>query len=264
MSHNFNLINADTDSILIGKPDNSPFSDEEQKSLLEELNSLYPKLIRFEDDGYFSRVIITKAKNYVMKDAVTGKIKIKGSSFMDQKKEPALQQLMKDFAYSILDDGVNYMNLTAIYDKYAQQVINGVQDIKPWCSKKTITSKILNCAGHETMTKEERKEKGIRKNESDVWDAVKGIATQEGDKVYLYPVQLDPIVETGRISKKGKPLKDKVTANNGLRLAQEWKFGDEDRVKLLERIHSTVLILNKVLDMSNFRNYVLDFESERD
>jgi hypothetical protein len=258
MNHNFLIGPTDTDSISFCKPDMSPFSKEEIDFLIKELNSISPEFMVWENDGLYDTCLVIRAKNYILKEYGTGKITIKGSAFKDQKKEQALQQLMKDLVYYILDHGINHEDLSTIYHKYIEEVKFGVQDIKPWCSKKTITSKILKCAGHEDMTKEEKKELGIRKNETDVWDAVKNIHTQEGNKVYLYPVKLPDEIETGRVGKNGKPLKDKVHARNGLRLAEEWTPGDEDKHKLLERIHSTVLILDTILEMSYFNNYSLE------
>jgi hypothetical protein len=275
--YNFIVPVVDTDSTSYCKPDMSPFSKEEIDSLIKELNSISPEFMIWENDGVYDTCLVIRAKNYILKEYGTGKLTIKGSAFKDQKKEPILQEFMKEISYSIIEDGINYMNLTAIYDKYAQQVIQGVQDIKPWCSKKTVTEKILDCNGWKSEVRKVQNKKGktvdkvfyftnkrddLRLNEIKIWEAIKDIKSQEGDKVYLYPVQLDPIIESGRISKHGRPLKDKVTPNNGLRLAQEWKPGDEDRIKLLERIHSTVLILKTVLDMANFKNYALDFDSK--
>ena len=48
--HDFLLVNADTDSISVCKKDMSPFSKEEQKKLLEELNNQFPEHIKFEED----------------------------------------------------------------------------------------------------------------------------------------------------------------------------------------------------------------------
>jgi len=68
-TYNFILTNADTDSIMVNKPDGSEFTEQEQHDLLEELNGLFPELINFAPDGYFRKTIVFKAKNYVMFDS---------------------------------------------------------------------------------------------------------------------------------------------------------------------------------------------------
>lgn len=272
-THNFTLINCDTDAIMIAKSDQTEFSEQEQEYLLKELNSLYPELIKFEDDGYFEKVIVIKAKNYILKEHGTGKVSTKGSATKDSKKEPQLRKMIDELVNSILKNNINYSNLIAIYNSYVYQVINGVQDIKPWCSKKTITEKILDCKGWQSKIIQVRNKKGelrdktvyyskksdnLRKNEIDVWEAIKDSEDiQEGNKCYLYPVKLPDTIITGRVSEKtGKPLKDEIKSNNGLRLAENWKPCDEDSNKLLARIYATVKILKTILDIeNNFQDY---------
>ena len=83
----------DTDSISFRKPDGSPFSEDEQKNLIKEINEIMPDMIEFEHDGYFETVVVVKAKNYIMREH-NGAVKFKGSGFKDQKKEIALREMM--------------------------------------------------------------------------------------------------------------------------------------------------------------------------
>ena len=78
-NHNFIIGPTDTDSISFCKPDMSPFSPEETKQLLAEINAMSPEFIEWEDDGYYEVCITLRAKNYVLWD---GKKKtVKGSAF---------------------------------------------------------------------------------------------------------------------------------------------------------------------------------------
>jgi hypothetical protein len=239
----------------------SEFTEEEIEILNKELNDLSPEFMVWSPDGHYEACLALKAKNYVLKEKGTNKISIKGSAFKDQKKEPVMRQMLKELSLSMIEDDINYLNLTTIYDKYANEVISGVKDIKPWCSKKTITEKILKCAGHEKLTPAQKKEKKIRKNETDVWDAVKGQHIQEGDKIYVFPVVLPDEIITGRISEKtGKPMKDQIKKRNGLKSAIQWQPGEENKKKLLSRIYATVKICDTVLDISQFKNYAKEQE----
>ena len=83
----YTIPNVDTDSISYVKPDNSPISDEQFRFDLDEINSLYPEKIIWEDDGGYDAFVVVKAKNYIMKNG--DKVKFKGSGLTDQKKEKA-------------------------------------------------------------------------------------------------------------------------------------------------------------------------------
>lgn len=163
--HNFELVNADTDSITITKPDGGEFTELERENLLKELNSLFPDKIHWEDDGYYETIIVSKAKNYVLWDGK--KLKIKGSSLKDPKKELALQEFIQRIIQTIIDKKYDYLN---IYEEYVKEIAK-VTDIKRWVSKKTITSNVLE---------------GERLNETKVLDAIAGSEYREGDKIYVY------------------------------------------------------------------------------
>lgn len=165
MSHDFRLVNFDTDSIMVCKKDGSEFSEEERDNLLMELNSLFPAKIHWEDDGYYPNVYIARTKNYLLYDGE--KVKIKGSALKATTKEKALQEFIKRMAEHILFGGTDCV---AIYDEYVKEAMN-VRDITRWVSKKTVTDKVL---------------KSDRRNESNVRDALEGSEYVEGDKVYMY------------------------------------------------------------------------------
>lgn len=163
--HNFTLVNCDTDSIMVCKPDQSEFTNEEQTLLLKELKRLFPEQISWEPDGYYQRVIIAKAKNYVLYDGK--KLTHKGSALKASTKEPAL----KEFIQLILDAMINKQtNYTEIYNKYVKE-INDVQDIKRWVSRKTISATTLSSE---------------RENEAKIVRAIEGSDYKEGDRVYMY------------------------------------------------------------------------------
>lgn len=237
------ICNVDTDAIMIAKPDGAPWSKEEQQAFLDALNAEFPEKINFEHDGYYTSVVIVKSKNYALLPEGSDKIKTKGSSIRDQKKEPAMREMMDKMIHAMIYDQQD--TLTDIYLSYIKEALK-VTDIKRWCQKKSITEAVLEC----------RDSDDVRKNESDVWDAVKAEpGVQMGDKIYVYPVILETQVTTGRVSEKtGKPLKDKKKEINGLRLDKYWN-NDHNVDKLIERCYSTVCIFESVLDMSKFTDY---------
>lgn len=170
--HNFNLINCDTDSIMVNKPNGEQFSQEELTNLLNELNSLYPETIVFEDDGYFQSVIVLKAKNYITYDGK--KIKIKGSGLRDTKREAALREMISKIIDSLLFEETNLLD---IYNRYIKEAMN-VTDIKRWAAKKTITASVLDPQ---------------RTNEQKVLDALKDSEYSEGDKRWFFFTEDDSL-----------------------------------------------------------------------
>ncbi len=158
------LVNADTDSF------SYTGSNQSFESELEELNTLFPKRISWENDGEYQKVIVLKEKNYVLKD-LKGKVTIKGSSLKDSKKEPALKEFMSGVIEVLLDGG-NTDNVLWIYEMYVEEIMN-VSDISRWASKITVTKKTLEAA-----TTRKKKEMLALENED----------IAEGDKVYMFPV----------------------------------------------------------------------------
>lgn len=164
-SKGFRIVNADTDSISFTRDSYIP--KEERITLLEELNSNYPELIKFEDDGYYTRVVVVKAKNYVLLGE-NGKTKIKGAALLSTSKEKALQELNVRFLDSLL--GKTQEKPEDIYKEYVNEASN-IKDINRWASKKTVTQAVL---------------KGARANETKVLDALDGTEYSEGDKIYVF------------------------------------------------------------------------------
>jgi DNA polymerase elongation subunit (family B) len=161
----FHVCNADTDSISYTRGDNAEISQEERAQNLKELNLLYPKLIHFEDDGYFQTVCILKAKNYILYDG--DKLKIKGSALKASTKSPALKEMINKFINSIIERRNDFQE---IYHEYIKEACN-VKDMKRWASRKTISAKTLHSE---------------RANETRVKDTLEGTEYVEGDRIYTY------------------------------------------------------------------------------
>jgi DNA polymerase I len=161
----FKIVNADTDSISFSFENEREMSQELCVKLLNDINSLYPSTIRFEDDGLYETVIVFKAKNYILyKD---GKIKSKGSALKSSTKEPALKEFINELVKEMISPNNNYVE---VYDRYIAEAMD-IKDIKRWASKKTITDKVLNPQ---------------RTNEQKVLDALGDSEFSEGDKIYIY------------------------------------------------------------------------------
>jgi DNA polymerase elongation subunit (family B) len=168
-SKGYTIVNADTDSITYCDPYRSVIHKPVRESNLNELNALYPEKIRFEDDGFFNKVIVFAPKNYVLQKE-DNSIKIKGSALKDAKRELALKEFASEVISELLCDG-DHRKIQTIYYKYIKEVKHGIKDIKRWCSKKTITDKIFSSE---------------RSNETKVKDAIQGTNYREGDKVWTF------------------------------------------------------------------------------
>ena len=234
---NFSIVNCDTDSISFTA--NKELGTDQRVDLLKELNSLYPSSIRFEDDGYYKCVLVLKAKNYVLFDGE--KMKLKGSSIKDQKKEKALSEMLNLMLKDIIHN--EGKDLIGIYNNYVKEALKP-RDIKRWAQKKTITKAILNCGSNTE----------VRKNEKDVYDAIKNKPVQEGDKIYVYPAILDKKVET-KVYKNGK-VKEKIVYETGLKIVEDWSE-DHSSDKLVKRVVDTVEILANIVDLGKFIDYTI-------
>lgn len=162
---NLKLLNCDTDSIMVSKQDETPFTEQEQSTLLKELNAIMPARIKWEQEGVFTRSIILKAKNYILYDGKT--IKYRGSAVKATVKEKALQEFIKALLDEMLNKTFNFLD---VYHKYILE-INNIKDITRWASKKTITAAVLAPK---------------RTNEQKVKDAIEGGDYVEGDKAYFF------------------------------------------------------------------------------
>lgn len=234
----YTISNCDTDSISFST--GKDLTEQERKDILNNLNSCFPSAIHFEDDGYYRKVCILKAKNYILWDGK--KLKLKGSSLKDMKKELALKEMMNRMIEVIINGQEN--KLISIYKTYIKEAKNP-GDIRRWASKKTVTKAVLNCASDPTA----------RLNERKVYEAVKDIpGLQEGDKVLIYPCILNKQIITTQL-KNGK-IKEKVIIDTGLKSVDNWD-GDHDSDKLVERVVDTVDIFSGVVDANQFVDYTL-------
>lgn len=214
-THDFILGPIDTDSISFCKPDMSEFTEEEQDQLLEEINSYFPELIKYDHDGYFSSCCIVRAKNYILFDG--DKVKIKGSALKGSTKEKALKEMIGKFVDCLIKDNYDPQQLVSIYNDYVKEAKN-VTDINRWCSRKTITDKILNPE---------------RTNEQKVLDALEDSEFQEGDRKYFY-----------------------FKEDGSLGLAEHFD-GCYNKDRLYEKIWKTAAIFETIVDKSLFIKYHL-------
>lgn len=232
--HDWRLVNIDTDSLSFAKKDSSPYTAEEHQIIHEEINKIMYS--EWEDDGSFDRVVVSKAKNYVLKNG--DNIKYKGSSLTDTKKEPALLEMLD----RILKECFIYETNTPdmIYKDYVKEVLN-IKDINRWATKKSITQKLFE---------------SDRANETKVVDAIKGKDFQIGDKIFLYSTVDGEVPEM----KKGVPVVYKKTGltkmipNKILRLSEEYD-GKYNVDHYLKRVRDTVEILGNIVDMDTIPNY---------
>lgn len=248
----FKLVNTDTDSFsaTTGKPiDKAQFTE-----ILKELNSIYPSLISWEDDSIYEKVCVFKAKNYVLvkseeyqpNTAFADRVKTKGSSLTDQKKEPALIEMLQLMINSILANRM--YDLPQIYDGFMREAVN-IQNINRWAKKMTVTKSIL---------------KPKRANEQKPLDAInetirKGVIEKinEGDKVWLYTTV------DGQVQKKEKGLpvfykdgRPNMIANVIVRDIRLYK-DDAYAKHYVKRVYDTLEILENVLDLTQFTDYTL-------
>ena len=244
IEHNFNMTNCDTDSISFSKPDGSPFSVEEQNKLLDEINSIMPNQIIYESDGYYDKVIVIKAKNYITKCANTGKIKLQGSSLKDSKKAPALREMMDRIIDDLLE--TEGENITEIYHTYIKEAMN-ITDISRWATKKSVSKAVLN---------------PTRTNEQKVLDAIKHKQPREGDKFLLYSaidgekisIKKVPKIDGCYYCPLNKDITPKLEPNLVLKCIDEWN-DDEQKDHYVKRIYSTLEILKTILDLTEFVKY---------
>lgn len=231
-------------------------SKEERTAFLKEINDLSPDLITWEDDGYYAKVIVLKAKNYILydptKELEKDRKQVKGSAFKSSTKEPATVKLMQDIIDAILLDKQD--TIVSIYERYVEAVIS-IKDINAWCSKKTVTDKVLAVKDHARFNKEQLKAKGWATAQIKQWEAVKNEPlVQQGDKVYVYPAIIGYTTtikeyKNGTTKEIKKPIK-------GLKLAHNWD-NDHNIPQLLKRLHATMEIFGNILDIDQFTNYSL-------
>lgn len=247
-NYNFILSIVDTDSIAFSKQDGGEISKEEQQNLIAEINSFMPEKIRYADDGYYTKAIVFKAKNYILfneKEIEEKKrIKIKGSALKSSKLEPALKQMYNEMIKEILYK--NDFDLIAIYNKYINLALNVNKDtIKDWSQKKTITKPIIECKDNLEA----------RKNERDIYNAIKHTSFQEGDKIYVYPAILNKVI-TVKEYKNGK-TKESIELITGLKLYEEFDQSNVNKYKLVDRVVDSVNLFKNIVGDEYFINYKL-------
>jgi DNA polymerase elongation subunit (family B) len=240
--HDFIIGPTDTDSISFCKRDMSGFSSDEQTEFLSALNSVMDPGITFEDDGYFSQILAVAAKNYCLIESGSTKIKYKGSSIKDAKKEPMLRQFMDEVIDSLLYERGT---VPAIYERYCNEARN-ITDISQWAVKKSISKKLLSSE---------------RKQETDVVAALGDVSQyREGDKVFIYNTARKFVPD---LDENGTPLLYKSGPRKGqpkgemvkvLKLTKDWD-GIVDTEHYLTRIYDTLWIFEEVLDMKEFTCY---------
>lgn len=242
-THDFIIGPTDTDSISFCRSDMSPFIASEQSTLLADLNSIQDKGIVFEDDGYFSQILAVAAKNYCLVENGSTKIKMKGSSIKDAKKEPILRQFMDEVIKALIYETGT---VPAVYERYCNEARN-ITDISKWAVKKSISKKLLT---------------SDRKQETDVVAALGAEISQvrEGDKVFIYntaPKFVADIDEEGNESvyKSGKN-KGQVRGKyvKVVKLTSNYSK-DADIEHYLGRVFATLSIFSNVIDMSQFECY---------
>lgn len=228
--HNFKIVGGDTDSIMFCKPDESPFTEDEQISLLMEINSLLPDKIRFKNDGTFPNVLYLLIKNYAMIDS-KGKKKIKGSALKSATLEPILKQFLNEIIDLLLFNKVD--EVVDIYEKYANMIDN-IQDIRPWAKKQSLSSTTFD---------------SDRTNETNVIDAIRGKEYGVGDKIYLITsAKMMPTGELYKVGKtKGQPKMKKVKY---LTLLEDYN-GDYDKQTYFDKLYKCVLRFETVIPVKD-------------
>lgn len=168
MNYNLTLVNCDTDSIMVCKPDQTSWTVEEQERFLNALNNIFPEQIHFEHDGIYSKVCILKAKNYILIDE-NNNMKIKGSALKDQKSPPKIRQFKEDLINLLFNKASN-SELVDCYHKYIKEIYS-LSKIDLWVKKITVTEKVLTSE---------------RTNERKIRDAIRDTVVQQGDKIYVF------------------------------------------------------------------------------
>lgn len=211
LGNGYQIVNCDTDSFSYIGGSNTIEQD------MNELNALYPDLIHWEPDGEFDKMIVFRAKNYVMK---TGqKIKTKGQSIKATTKEKALKGFIDEWVNNILmyDEYCEELQekLLTIYKKYANMILK-VEDITQWTVKKTVTDKVL---------------KPQRENEAKVRRAIGDKYVAEGDKIRCF------FLPNGEMS-----LEENFT-------------GSYSKATLLSKLYKTACVFETVVDIKAFPKY---------
>lgn len=235
-SYNFDIVVTDTDSISYRHKDGKPIPGNVRSDLLKELNDISPEFMIWEDDGYYECIVVLKAKNYVLFDG--NKITYRGSAIIDQKREPALREMLERMVQNMIFDNPTE-NLVTIYHEYIRECFK-IKDINRWATKKTVTNAVLN---------------GERTNETKVRDALEGVDVQQGDKHWFYNAIVGE-EQVGTYKRTGLP---KMAPKRALVLVNKFdsQAPNHDIAHLIGRVHDTVCILSNIVALSSFMDYTL-------
>jgi len=196
----------------------SPFTLEERIAVLAEINSKFPELIKYADDGYFPRCIALKVKNYILYDGI--KIKVKGSSLKATTKSQGLKDFTNDVIKIMVHSKVEEINpqLQELYNTYVNEIMQ-VTVIKRWSARKTLSS---------TM------QQSTRANETKVITAIEGSPYREGDRFWVY-----------------------YKEDDSLCLCENFD-GHYNKSRLLKNLYDTITIFDTVLPVKSlFANHSL-------
>lgn len=250
---NYRLVGCDTDSIKFCHEDGSPMSQDEMDSILDRMNAIVPEGIILEPDGYYEHFLVIKSKNYVT--VKNGKTEYKGSAVTDQKKEPALREMLEKMIMALIYSGENMAdgaNVAHIYTEYCLEALT-LTDIKRWAVKKTVTEAVM---------------KSERANETKVLEACKSAikagyiaGIQEGDKIWVYnalsePIQVFKPDGTPKVCRKKQPVYERESV---LKFTEEFDPDnpDHDPWHYVKRCYDTVKILKNVYDIDSLPKYHL-------
>ena len=183
---------------------------------INEINSLYKDGIIWEDDGYYPKFLVVKAKNYVL---INGKkkVKIQGSALKATMKEKRLKNFI-DCVIMLLMNGKKD-HIFHLYLEYANEIKSGILDIEDmegWAMKKTVTKAVLNPE---------------RAQEQKVFDALQGTDYQEGDKRFFYSQDEDT-----------------------LKLIDQFD-GNYDRDTYYNKLYKTLVVFETLFDVNIFPNF---------
>ena len=212
----YKVVLVDTDSIKYHHPDRL-IDEAEAEVNTAEVNALFPKGIKWDDEGIYKVFVVVKSKNYIMVDS-NDKVKLKGSSMKSSKLEPSLKAMQKDIIDMLI--GRNNESIYQIYERHSKDAAK-IRDIKPWSSRKTISERTVNSA---------------RKNERLLIEALSGEQYQLGDKFEFYYTR-DGVL---KLSSKYDPQNP-----------------DHDVKRILGKLYKTCQVFSNVTESDQLSNYTL-------
>ena len=181
------------------------------------------------------------------------KVKFKGSSIRDSKKEPRLRRFLMDVLDMLLktDDG-HEESLVRLYKRLCKDVLE-FKDVRDWVVKKSVSKSILEANGDENARPHEKQPMDAI-NEAIEAGVLKSI--QEGDKIWVYRAKLGQRQAKAKgelrfYKKTGLPIMEDFS---GYRFPELHK-DDHDQDHYLNRAYDTLMIIENLLDKTKFYNY---------